>query len=135
MPNDGETFEERQARIRAHAKAQEESEARAEVLRQARVQRRVELQAKASINFDTLGQRLEQATTREARVELGRQRAALAPYTGRSYVYTSHCWNCKEPISSEVQAQCLGCEYCICSSCGACFCTSPQETWLPDFDE
>ncbi len=80
-----------------------------------------ERQASASANFDALEEETEKASTREELVEPGRKRAALAPYIGVSYVSTSQCWNCEEPISSDIQVQCPGCRFYICSSCGSCF--------------
>jgi hypothetical protein len=64
-------------------------------------------------------------TTRAEPVELGRQRADLAPHTGVSQVYERHCWNCKGHISSAICARCSVCGFYICSSCGSCFCGIP----------
>jgi hypothetical protein len=82
MLNDRETFAQRQARVRAATEAEEKADA--------------ERQARARANFDALGEEIAKATTRAELLELGRKRADLAPYTGVSYVYTSHCWNCKK---------------------------------------
>ena len=83
---------------------------------------REEHEKRAKADFDALGKEMANAATRAERVELGRKRAALAPYTGVSYVYENHCWNCKKQISSAINAQCSGCGFYICSSCGSCFC-------------
>jgi hypothetical protein len=125
-----ETFAERQARVKAQTQAEMEAEARANVLRQARMQANAERQAsavaerqaRARAEFEALGKEIAKATTRAELVELGQKRADLAPYTGVSYVYTNHCWNCKEHISSDIHAQCSACRFYICSSCGSCLC-------------
>lgn len=96
----------RQTNANAQAKAREDSE------------------RKAREDFDALSKEMTKATTRAERVELGRKRAALAPYTGVSYDYKTHCWNCHQHISSDVHAQCPDCRYYICGSCGQCFCRS-----------
>src|SRR5207253_5994474 len=106
--------------VQAKAEAERQAQAKAEA--EAKAKEREEYKKRARANFDALGKEMANATTRAERVELGRNRAALAPYTGVSYVYENHCWNCKQPISSAINAQCLGCGFYICSSCGSCFC-------------
>ncbi len=87
-----------------------------------RFEKREENERKARADFDALGKEMVKATTRAELVELGRKRADLAAYTGVSYVYENHCWNCKKQISSAIDAQCSDCRFYICSSCGSCFC-------------
>lgn len=120
--NDKETFAERQARVRAQTQKDEEAVARAEAYRQARAKANAERQAQARADFDALGKEMAKATTRAERVELGRKRADLAPYTGFHHDYESHCWNCKMHISSAIHAQCPDCTYYICSNCNSCLC-------------
>lgn len=81
-----------------------------------------ERQKRARASFDALGKEMAKTATRAELVELGRKRANLAPHTGFSYAYINHCWNCKKPISSDINAQCPNCRFYICSSCDSCFC-------------
>jgi len=133
---------ERQAQAQAEAQAQAKAEAerqaqaiaeeREEQERRARIREERVRRAKAA--FDALGKEMEKATTTRAeRVELGRKRADLAPYTGGSYVYEKHCWNCYSYISSAIHARCPGCRWYICSNCGSC---SPDcnKTYNPFLD-
>lgn len=83
-----------------------------------------EYERRARSDFDALGKEMEKATTRAELAEIGRKRADLAPHTGVSYMYTTHCWKCKKHISPAIHAQCSACRFYICSSCGSCFCGS-----------
>lgn len=38
----------------------------------------------------------------------------------------SHCYNCKQKLDSNFQCQCKGCNWMICSLCGACGCGYSQ---------
>lgn len=75
---------------------------------------------KARAEFDALGKEMAKATTHAKLVELGRKRVKLAPYTGFSYVYENHCWQCHTHISSKIHARCPECRWYICSSCSSC---------------
>jgi hypothetical protein len=98
---------------------------------------------RARADFVALGEEMVKATTRTERVELGRKRANLVPYTRIRHNYESHCWNCKMPISSSIHAQCPDCTYYICSNCDACFCNRAYNTFhdeavdpfLPDYPD
>jgi hypothetical protein len=96
-------------------KEREENETRARAERE-------ENERRARADFYALRKKMENATTREELIELGRQCAALAPYTGISFVYEKRCWNCGKRISLAIDARCPVCRCHICSSCGACFC-------------
>ena len=40
--------------------------------------------------------------------------------------YINHCWNCKNPINSEINKKCPKCnKYYICTRCDKCKCDSP----------
>ena len=109
-----------QAKAGAERRAQEKADAERQA--QAKAKEREEYKKKARADFDALGKEMANATTRVELVELGRKRTELAPYTGVSYVYENHCWNCKAHISSAIHAQCPDCTFYICGSCGACLC-------------
>ena len=112
------------AQTHAERQAQAQAKANAERQAQAKAEEREEYERRARADFDALGKEMAKATTRAELVELGRKRADLAPHTGVSYVYTNHCWKCKEHISSAIHAQCSGCRFYICSSCDSCLCGS-----------
>lgn len=113
---------ERKAREKAEAERRAREKAEAERQAQEEAKEREELQRRARIDFDILGKEIAKATVRAERIELGRKRADLAKHVGLSFTYVSHCWNCKAPISSNINAQCLDCGYYICNSCTSCFC-------------
>jgi hypothetical protein len=46
----------------------------------------------------------------------------LFPFSGVSYSYENHCWNCKQPISSAINIKCPSCGGYKCRYCGSCFC-------------
>jgi hypothetical protein len=49
-------------------------------------------QEQARADFDALGEEMAKTTDRKERIELGRRREVLAPFTGRTFVYQNHCW-------------------------------------------
>jgi hypothetical protein len=77
-------------------------------------------------------------TDREELVELGRKRAARAPYTGVSYVYDKHCKNCYVGLSSAINPRCPNCKGYICLNCDCCFCEPDKlyknECWNCHFE-
>jgi hypothetical protein len=113
---------ERQAQAKAKAERQAKEEAERQAKEAERIVKEAEHQRKARADFDALGKEMAKATTRAELVGLGRKRANLAPHTGFSYAYINHCWNCKKPISSDINSQCPNCKFYICSSCNFCFC-------------
>lgn len=115
--------EKRQAAKEAERQAQEKAEAGHRAWWATENERRKRIISE----FESLRIQIPKATTREELVELSKKLSKLAPQTGVSYKYTSHCWNCKEHISSAIHAQCPGCKYYICGSCGACFCPERQQ--------
>ncbi len=53
-------------------------------------------------------------------VNLGLSGHATTRLSG--WIRHTHCWNCKTPISSDVNLGCTVCSGIICHSCGACLC-------------
>lgn len=106
-----QTYDEQQGQIRMEIELQAKTKAHEEYQKQARKE------------FEDLGEQMMKATTHAERVELTKKRVALAPRTGLPFRdnYETHCWYCKEQISSMINAQCPECTYYICA-CGACLC-------------
>lgn len=76
-------------------------------------------QVNAQAEFDAIGRKMAQVTSREALVQLGRKRASLAIALDMPISYENHCWQCKGHISSAIRARCPSCGRYICT-CGAC---------------
>jgi hypothetical protein len=126
-----------QAQVDAERQAQAQAKADAErqLHAQAKAKEREEFKRRARAEFEALGKVMAKVTTRAELVELGRKRTKLALYTGISYVYTNHCWNCQSDISSEINARCPACRFYICSSCASCFCNRADNPFLDIADD
>lgn len=85
-----------------------------------RAENLLQAQEEARKRFGILGKEMAQATAREKRVEIARERAILAPSTGDYFPYENHCWHCPSDISSAIHARCPNCRWYICGSCGSC---------------
>ncbi len=133
----------------ARAKAFDEAQAKARAERHAQIKAEIERikaekEMRVRAEFDAIGKEMAKTTDRKERLELGRRREVLAPFTGRTFVYQNHCWQCRGRISSAIHAECPNCTYYICSSCGNCLCGYPgysgyhdgiNDPFLPDYPD
>ncbi len=49
----------------------------------------------------------------------------------KQYLYLNHCWNCGNPIDSNIDKLCMKCgQHYICSRCGKCWCDDPKNGFV-----